>query len=58
VVENNKAIQHKVNLGTKIEDKIIVKNGINAGDKVVTEGVQKLRDSALVQVAGPKPITK
>ena len=50
VVENNKALQHKITLGTRIKDMIIVKSGLKAGENVVTEGVQKLRDSSAVQV--------
>ncbi|HTQ28706.1 MAG TPA: efflux RND transporter periplasmic adaptor subunit [Puia sp.] len=54
VVNNDKALQRKVLLGNRINDKIIVRSGLNAGDIVVTEGVQKLRDSTAVQVGKPK----
>lgn len=54
VVNDNKAVQHKISLGTKINDKIVVKSGLKIGDNVVTEGVQKLRDSAAVQVGAKK----
>ncbi len=54
IVKDNKALQHKVVLGTRINDKIVVKSGLEPGDNVVTEGVQKLRDSAAVQVGPPK----
>jgi membrane fusion protein (multidrug efflux system) len=54
VVSNNKAFQHKVILGTRINERIIVKSGLNPGDMVVTDGVQKLRDSASVQLGPPK----
>lgn len=54
VVKGNKAMQHKITLGTRINDKVVVKNGLEIGDDVVTEGVQKLRDSADVQVGMPK----
>ena len=46
---NNRAKQHKVSLGTRINANIIVKSGF-AGDSVITEGVQKLRDSVAIQV--------
>lgn len=55
VNSDNKAIEHKVSLGIKINDKIVVKTGLQEGEKVVTEGVQKLRDSSVVQVVPPKP---
>lgn len=51
---DNKAIQRKVSLGTRINDKIVVKTGLQEGDKVITEGVQKLRDSSAIQVGAPK----
>jgi RND family efflux transporter MFP subunit len=53
VDDNNKAIQRKVLLGTRINDKVVVRRGLQQGDKVVTEGVQKLRDSSAIQVAPP-----
>lgn len=57
VVNDNKAVQHKIILGTKINDKIVVKSGLSIGDSVVTEGVQKLKDSAAVQIGPPKSQT-
>jgi RND family efflux transporter MFP subunit len=50
----NIAIQQKVILGTRINDKIIVKSGLNEGDTVITDGVQKLRDSTAIQIGAPK----
>jgi RND family efflux transporter MFP subunit len=54
VVQDNHAFQHKVSLGTKIGAKIVVKSGLAQGEKVVIDGVQKLRDSSAVQVTPPK----
>ncbi|HEY4107834.1 efflux RND transporter periplasmic adaptor subunit [Puia sp.] len=54
VVENGHALQRKVTLGTKITDKIVIRNGLKAGDQVVINGVQKLRDSSAVAVGAPK----
>jgi membrane fusion protein (multidrug efflux system) len=50
VVIDGKASQRKVSLGMRIQDKYIVNAGINSGDIVVTEGVQKLRDNIPVAV--------
>jgi len=58
VVNDNKALQKKISLGAKINDKVVVRSGLQAGDNVVTEGVQKLRDSSAVQVGPPKAATK
>jgi RND family efflux transporter MFP subunit len=54
VADNNKAIQHKVILGTRINDMIIIKSGLNEGDSIITAGVQKLRDSSAIQIGAPK----
>lgn len=54
VVQDNRAFQHKVSLGTKIGARIVVKSGLAQGEKVVIDGVQKLRDSSAVQVTPPK----
>lgn len=54
VDNNNKAIQHKISLGARINDKVVVRSGLQQGDSVITEGVQKLRDSVAIQVGAPK----
>ncbi len=48
------ALQRKVELGTRVGANIVVKNGLEKGQIIVTEGNQKLRDSSLVQVGPPK----
>ncbi|HTI09703.1 MAG TPA: efflux RND transporter periplasmic adaptor subunit [Puia sp.] len=53
VVNGGHALQRKVTLGTRITDKIVVKAGVQQGDSVVTDGVQKLRDSIAVHVGPP-----
>ncbi len=50
-IQNSRALQHKVVLGTKINDLVVVKSGVKAGDSIVIEGVQKLKDSAMVNTA-------
>ena len=54
VANNNKAIQHKVVLGTRINDKVIIKSGLNEGDSVIIDGVQKLRDSTAITLGQHK----
>lgn len=46
--------QRNITLGTRIGEKIIVSKGLEAGETVVTEGVQKLRDGASIQVGDNK----
>jgi membrane fusion protein (multidrug efflux system) len=55
VNDSSKVSQRKVQLGTRINDKIIVKDGLAEGDKVVTEGVQKLKEGTAVTAAPLKP---
>ena len=55
VVDKDTAYQHKVTLGSTVNDKIIITSGLNAGEKVVFEGVQKLRDHTAVSQQAPTP---
>ncbi|MBS1626884.1 MAG: efflux RND transporter periplasmic adaptor subunit [Bacteroidetes bacterium] len=54
VNDSSRAIQHKLQLGARVNDKVIVKEGLNEGDKIIIDGVQKLRDSIKVTVTSPK----
>jgi RND family efflux transporter MFP subunit len=54
VVQDSIALQKKVSLGTRIGGNIVVRSGLTQGEKVVIEGVQKLRDSSVVRLAPPK----
>ncbi|RIV23694.1 efflux RND transporter periplasmic adaptor subunit [Fibrisoma montanum] len=53
VGDSSKVTQKKVTLGARINDKVIVKNGLNEGEVVVTEGTQKVREGSVVQVNPP-----
>jgi membrane fusion protein (multidrug efflux system) len=50
-INGNKATQRRVMLGMNINDMVIVKDGVLAGDQVVVEGMQRLRDNSIVAVA-------
>lgn len=54
VKDSSKVSQTKVLLGTRINDKIIIKEGLKEGDKVVSEGVQKLKDGTVIATGAPK----
>jgi membrane fusion protein (multidrug efflux system) len=58
-VNGSTVSQVRIVLGMTIDDKVVVKNGLNPGDRIVMEGVQKLRDNSLVSVIAdaPKPGT-
>ncbi|MFC5408162.1 efflux RND transporter periplasmic adaptor subunit [Larkinella bovis] len=50
VGDSSKVSQRKISLGNRIGANIIVRDGIQEGDKIVTEGIQKLREGAVVKV--------
>jgi len=49
VGDSSKVAQRKISRGANINDKIIVKDGLQEGETIVIEGVQKLREGAVVQ---------
>ncbi|MEP7277837.1 MAG: efflux RND transporter periplasmic adaptor subunit [Bacteroidota bacterium] len=51
VGDSNKVSQRKIQTGQVINDKIMVKSGLQENDQIVIEGVQKLHDGTLVQPA-------
>jgi RND family efflux transporter MFP subunit len=51
VGDSNKVAQRKVVTGQVINDKIQVKTGLEENEKIVMDGIQKLRDGAVVQPA-------
>lgn len=57
VVKENKAIQQRVTLGRNIDGNVVVNNGLQPGDQIVVEGMQRLRDNSVVLAspAGSKP---
>jgi membrane fusion protein (multidrug efflux system) len=54
VGDSSKVEQRKVSLGKNIGDKVIVNKGLELNDKIVVEGVQKLRPGAVVKPAEEK----
>ncbi|HVI45986.1 MAG TPA: efflux RND transporter periplasmic adaptor subunit [Chitinophaga sp.] len=53
VAKDTVANQVKVHLGPKLGDRIVIMDGIQAGDKVITEGLQRLRDGGKIQLGMP-----
>lgn len=51
---NNKVSQRKVVLGDRMGDRIVIKEGLKAGERVVTEGNQNLMDGATITTEMPK----
>ena len=50
VGDSSQVTQKKVTLGARINANVIVKNGLNEGEVVVTEGTQKIKEGAKVKV--------
>jgi len=50
VGDSSKVTQKKLVLGARINDKVIVKSGLKEGELIVTEGTQKVREGAKVNV--------
>ncbi|NCI46193.1 efflux RND transporter periplasmic adaptor subunit [Sediminibacterium soli] len=57
LTDSSKVTQKKVTTGARIGDKVIVKDGLQPGEKVVTEGVQKLKEGTVV-TTGTQPAKK
>jgi membrane fusion protein (multidrug efflux system) len=53
IVNSNKVTQRKISIGIQINDKIIVREGLQSGEIIVTQGTQKLRDNAIVEQNTP-----
>ncbi|MEX8548020.1 MAG: efflux RND transporter periplasmic adaptor subunit [Mucilaginibacter sp.] len=49
------AKQIKVKTGPKVNSNIVILSGIKEGDKVITEGLQRLRDGGHITLGAPKP---
>lgn len=55
VGDSNKVSQRKVLLGEQIGPNIIIKDGLKEGEKIVTQGVQNLREGSVITLTPPKP---
>lgn len=53
VAKDSVANQQKVQIGPKLGDRIVIMEGISEGDKIITEGFQRLRDGGKIQVGMP-----
>jgi membrane fusion protein, multidrug efflux system len=52
--DSSKVSQRKVSLGKQAGSNIIIKDGLKEGEKIVVEGIQKLREGTVVTTAAPK----
>ncbi|MFP5041087.1 efflux RND transporter periplasmic adaptor subunit [Parasediminibacterium sp. JCM 36343] len=52
VGDSSKVVQKRITTGAIINDKIVVKDGLAENDKIVLDGVQKMKDGVKVKVVG------
>ncbi|MDB4904632.1 MAG: efflux transporter periplasmic adaptor subunit [Mucilaginibacter sp.] len=53
VSQDTIAKQHKVKLGPRVGTDVVIMSGLNAGDKVITDGFQRLRDGGKITLGSP-----
>ena len=53
VSQDTIAKQYKVQLGPRVGNDVIVLSGVNAGDKIITDGFQRLRDGGKITLGNP-----
>lgn len=54
VLNGEKVVQRRVDLGARINDMVVARGGLSPGDQIVVDGVQKLRDNVTVAVVPPQ----
>jgi len=54
VAQDTIAKQQKITLGPRISDKVVIMTGLKEGDKVVTDGFQRLRDGGKITLGTPE----
>jgi len=54
VLNGDRVTQRRVELGPRINDMVVARSGLAAGEQIVIDGVQKLRDNATVALAPPQ----
>jgi RND family efflux transporter MFP subunit len=51
VGDSSKVTERKVTLGQRIQEEVIVKDGLQPNEQIVTTGIQKLREGAVVKTS-------
>lgn len=58
VADSSKVSQRKVKLGPQVGRGVIILEGIESGETIVTEGVQNLREGSSISIAAPTTANK
>lgn len=53
--DSNKVSQRRVTIGSRVHDMVVVREGLQAGEKIVSDGVQNLRQGAVVNPTTANP---
>lgn len=53
VVQGDSVQQRRLQLGTRLKELVVVRDGLKDGETIVVEGIQRLRQGAKVQVGPP-----
>jgi membrane fusion protein (multidrug efflux system) len=53
VGDSNKVAQRKVMTGTRVKDLVVVRSGLKQNETIVSDGLQNLREGAVIQVGDP-----
>jgi membrane fusion protein (multidrug efflux system) len=53
VSQDTIAKQYKVKLGPRVGNDVVILSGVEAGDKIITDGFQRLRDGGKITLGGP-----
>jgi membrane fusion protein, multidrug efflux system len=56
--DSNKVSQRKIVLGNQVGKDVIIKEGLKQGEKIVVEGVQNLKEGAVINPVAAKDSTK
>jgi membrane fusion protein (multidrug efflux system) len=52
-IDSMKVKQIRIEPGSNLGEYIVVKQGLNPGDKIVLDGLQKVHNGSVVQIGGP-----
>jgi membrane fusion protein (multidrug efflux system) len=55
VGDSSKVTQRKLSLGKQVDTNIIVKSGLKEGEEIVVQGVQNMREGAVITTKPPQP---
>lgn len=58
VTDSSTVTQSKIKLGATLDDRVVVTEGLQVGQKIVVDGLQRVKEGAKIQTGGSKPEQK